>query len=129
MILGPKASTPSTGAFIWTVCLGSLLGGVLFAALAYHLQYTDIAKGLFLGALLSPLHLLGLRKVTTQVLNAGEAKGPGLFKFYHLIRWFSFLLVLGILLAISVQCLLGALVSYTWCLWVLAWAGLRTSKS
>jgi hypothetical protein len=107
--------------------LGGLAGGLVLAALAFHLEHTEIAKGLFLGAILSPIHLLGLNRMTARVLNAGEAKGPGLFRVYYLLRWGSFLLVLGILLAISVECLLGALVSYTWFLLVLAWAGVRGS--
>ena len=114
-------------AFLLRVCLGSLGGGLLFAAVAYGLGYKDFSKGLFLGALLSPLHLLGLKSMTGRILNAGQAQGPGLFRIYHLLRWFLFAFVIWALLTISVFCLLGALVSYTWFLLVLAWVGIKSA--
>lgn len=119
-----KSGGPSP-AFLLRVCLGSLGGGLLFAAAAYAGGYNDFSKGLFLGSLLSPLHLLGLRSMTNRILNAGQARGPGLFRIYHILRWLLFALVGWVLLTISVFCLLGALVSYTWLLLVLAWAGIK----
>jgi hypothetical protein len=115
-------------AFLLRVSLGSLGGDLLFAAAAYGLGYNDFSKGLFLGALLSPLHLLGLKSMTGRVLNAGQAQGPALFRIYHLLRWFLFVFVIWALLTVSVFCLLGALVSYTWFLLVLAWVGIKSSK-
>ena len=122
-----KSQSPS-GAFLLRVCLGSLVGSLVLAAMAYGTGYLDFSKGLFLGALLSPLHLLGLKSMVDRVLAAGQAKGPGLFRIYHLIRWVLFAFIIWALLTVSVFCLLGALVSYTWFLLVLAWAGLKTAK-
>ncbi|HXL72740.1 MAG TPA: hypothetical protein VN963_03860 [bacterium] len=116
-----------SGAFLLRVCLGSLVGGFLFAAGAYGAGFPEFSKGLFLGSLLSPLHLLGLQSMTSRILNAGQARGPGLFRIYHLLRWLLFAFVIWALLTISVYCLLGALVSYTWFLLVLAWAGIKGS--
>ncbi|HTA75579.1 MAG TPA: hypothetical protein VK791_00310 [bacterium] len=123
----PKSSGPS-GAFLLRVCLGSLLGSLLLAAIAYGTGYLYFAKGLFLGALLSPLHLLGLKSMVNRVLAAGQAQGPGLFRIYHLIRWVLFAFIIWALLTVSVFCLLGALVSYTWFLLMLVWAGLKTAE-
>ncbi len=123
-----KADGPS-GSFLLKVCLGSLGGGILFAFSAYLTGYHDFAKGLFLGALLAPLHLLGLKSMVVRILAAGQARGPGLFRIYHILRWFLFVLIAGGLLTVSVFCLLGALVSYTWFLLVLAWAGLKAAGS
>ena len=114
-------------AFLLQVCLGSLGGGLLFAVAAFGLGYNDFSKGLFLGALLSPLHLLGLKSMTGRILNAGQAQGPALFRIYHLLRWFLFAFVIWALLTVSVFCLLGALVSYTWFLLVLAWIGIKSA--
>lgn len=118
---------PSSGALLLKVCSIGLVGSLILAMVAYHWGYREVSKGLFLGGLLSPLHLLGLRAVATRVLNAGEARGPGLFRVYYLLRWGSFLAVLGILLAISLPCLLGALASYTWFLLALGWTGIRAA--
>jgi hypothetical protein len=119
-----KSRGPSP-AFLLRVCLGSLAGGLLFAAAAYAEGYNDFSKGLFLGSLLSPLHLLGLQSMTNRILNAGQVRGPGLFRIYHVLRWLLFAFVVWALLTISVFCLLGALVSYTWFLLILAWAGIK----
>lgn len=124
MDLQHKLEGPSP-AFLLRVSLGSFGGGVLFAILAYGLGYNDFSKGLFLGALLSPLHLLGLKNMTKRILNAGQVRGPGLFRIYHILRWLLFAFVVWALLTISVFCLLGALVSYTWFLLVLAWVGIK----
>ncbi len=118
---------PSAGILLLKACLIGLAGAAALAVAAIYKGYPEVAKGLFLGGLLSPLHLLGLRAVTTRVLNAGEAKGLGLFRVYYLLRWGSFLLIMGILLTISVECLLGALASYTWFLLALGWTGLRAA--
>jgi len=66
--------------------------------------------------------------MVSRVLAAGQTQGPGLFRIYHLIRWVLFALIIWALLTVSVFCLLGALVSYTWFLLVLVWAGLKTAK-
>jgi hypothetical protein len=116
-----------SGSFLLMVCLGSLAGGFLFASVAYRIGYHNFAKGLFLGSLLSPLHLWGLQNMTRHILSAGQARGQGLFRIYHVFRWFLFVLIAGVLLTLSVFCLLGALVSYTWFLLVLAWAGLKAA--
>jgi hypothetical protein len=122
-----KSGGPST-AFLLRVCLGSLVGGLLFATAAYGAAgYNDFSKGLFLGALLSPLHFLGLKGMTNRILNAGQMRGPGLFRIYHFLRWLMFAFVIWALLSISVFCLLGALVNYSWFLLVLAWAGMKDS--
>ena len=121
-----KSGGPS-GSFLLRVCLVSLGGGLLFALSAYLTGYPNFAKGLLLGALLAPLHLLGLKSMVGRILAAGQAQGPGLFRIYHILRWFLFVLIAGGLLTLSVFCLLGALVSYTWFLLVLAWAGLKAA--
>ena len=122
-----KSGGPS-GAFLVRVCLGSLVGSLVLATITYGTGYLYFSKGLFLGALLSPLHLLGLKSMVSRVLSAGQSRGPGLFRIYHLIRWVLFAFIIWALLMVSVFCLLGALVSYTWFLLVLAWAGLKTAK-
>jgi hypothetical protein len=114
-------------AFLLRVCLVSLGGGLLFAVAAYGTGYNDFSKGLFLGALLSPLHFLALKSMTSRILDAGQVRGPGLFRIYHLLRWLIFAFVIWALLSISVFCLLGALVNYTWFLLALAWAGMKDS--
>ena len=120
---GPSA------AFLLRVSLGSLVGGLLFSLAAYLASFHDFSKGLFIGALLSPLHLLGLKSMVGRVLAAGEARGPGLFRIFHILRWLLFAFIIWVLLTLSVYCLLGALASYTWFLLVLAWAGLRDAAS
>jgi hypothetical protein len=112
-------------AFLFRISLGSLAGGLLFSLAAYLAGFHDFSKGLFIGALLSPLHLLGLKSMVGRVLAAGQVRGPGLFRIFHILRWLLFAFVVWGLLTISVYCLLGALASYTWFLLVLAWAGLR----
>lgn len=114
-------------AFLLRVCWGSLGGGLLFAAAAHGMGYNYFSKGLFLGALLSPLHFLGLKGMTSRILNAGQTQGPGIFRIYHFLRWLMFALVIWVLLSISVFCLWGALVSYSWFLLVLVWAGMKDS--
>jgi len=114
-----------SGTFLLRVNVGSLVGGLLFAAGAYGLGYLEFSKGLFLGALLAPLHLLGLKSMVGHILTAGRARGQSLFRIFHILRWFLFALIIWALLSVSVFCLLGALVSYTWFLLVLAWAGLK----
>jgi hypothetical protein len=104
------------------------VGSLVLAAIAYGAGYPDFSKGLFLGALLSPLHLFGLKSLVNRVLTAGQTQGPSLFRIYHLIRWVLFAFIIWVLLKVSVFFLLGALVSYTWFLLVLVWAGLKTAK-
>jgi hypothetical protein len=113
------------GNFLLMVCWRSFAGGFLFAAAVYIAGYKDFSKGIFLGALLSPLYLLGLKSMTGRVLAAGRTLGPGLFRVYHILRWFLFAFIIWILLSVSVFCLLGALISFTWFLLTLAWTGLR----
>src|ERR1700722_555758 len=101
--MDPKFNSEGpSGAFLLRVCLGSLAGGFLFAAGAYAAGFHEFSKGLFLGFLLSPLHLWGLRSMTSRILNAGRAQGPRLFRIYHLLRWLLFAFVVWTLLAISV---------------------------
>jgi hypothetical protein len=124
MKLNLKPRGPSE-AFLLRINLGSLAGGFLFAATAYGLGYLEFSKGLFLGALLSPLHLLGLKSMVGSILTAGRGRGQSLFRIFHIFRWFLFALIIWALLLVSVFCLLGALVSYTWFLLVLTWAGFK----
>jgi len=104
-----------------------LAGGLALSAIAYATGHPHLGKGLLLGSFLSPLQLLTLQSLTNKVVKAGPAKGLGVFRFYNLFRWAYFVLVCWILLQVSVSCLLGGLLSYTWFLLVLGWVGFRTA--
>lgn len=119
-----NASRPSNR-WIVQVAFFTLGGGFLAAATSLYLGQKEWALGFFLGALLAPLNLFSLAKVTARVLSAGEGSGRILFWRNQIFRWVLFAGVIGVLIRLSVSCLLGALGSYFWFLSVLAWSGLR----
>jgi len=124
----PAASEIPAKPLMVQVCLGTLAGGGLMAVLARLLGFHMLSWGLLLGAFLAPLNLLTLSSMARRFLQADVNKRNIVLWTSNLIRWGSIALAVWVLIQISVYCLLGALLSYTWYLMVLAWAG-RMSAS
>jgi hypothetical protein len=104
-------------------------GGILLAFAALLLGRKILALGFFLGGLLAPLNLYGIQKLTGKVLIAGEARGKKVFWLWNTVRWVFLAVALSGLLAVSKDCLLGALGTYVWSLAALGWAGWKSAGS
>jgi hypothetical protein len=114
---------PPLAVFLFRTAAGTLAGGILFSLLALIFHRGTLALGLFLGALLSVIYLMSLGRFSTKVLQAAGEKKKSVFWMHQALRWFLFAFVCWILVKVSSLCLLGAVLSFTWFIAVLAWVG------
>lgn len=119
---------PPLAIFIFKTALGTLAGGLLFALLAFYFQKGYLGMGLLLGVFLSVLYLLSLKNFSAKVLESGNQKNRKTFWMRQALRWLVFALVCWILLRVSNLCLVGAVLSFTWFIAVLAWVGWAQGK-
>jgi hypothetical protein len=126
MSLFPSYVPPLQVRWIGTVLIGTFLGGILFALIAWGFQKNDLALGFFWGGMLSSANFYALNILTTRVLGTGQ-RGQRGFWVWNLLRLGVLAVVYWFLLRVSVFCLLGALGSYFGFLGVLGWVGWRTA--
>jgi hypothetical protein len=119
----PREPWPPLAVFMFKTAVGTLAGGILFSLLASLFHRGSLALGLFLGALLSVVYLMSLRRFSAKVLQAAGEKKNSTFWMHQALRWLLFALICWILARVSSLCLLGAVLSFTWFIAVLAWVG------
>jgi hypothetical protein len=119
---------PPLAIFMFKTALGTLAGGILFSLVALLFHRGTLALGLFLGALLSVVYLFSLRRFSSRVLQAAGEKKKSTFWLHQALRWLLFALVCLLLAKVSSLCLLGAVLSFTWFIAVLAFVGWAQGK-
>jgi len=112
---------PNLKRLFLVTALGTLGGALLLALGAWGLGKRDLALGFLIGGFLAPLNLFALGRFTGKALTQGATGLEGRF----FLKWVLFALVGFLLLRVSLSCLLGALLSYTWFLALLAWRGIQ----
>jgi hypothetical protein len=120
---------PPLALFLFKTAVGTLAGGILFSLAALLFHRGTLALGLILGALLSVIYLLSLRRFSDKVLQAAGEKKKKAFWMHQALRWFLFAFVCWVLAKVSSLCLLGAVLSFTWFIAVLAWVGWAQGKA
>ena len=117
----PKPAPDSpTGVVVWL----TLTGSWALASVAYFLHHPDLVLGALVGGPFAILHHLGLRVLAARLLNMGNM-GKGPFWTWSLLRYGIAAVVFGVLVQVSVLCLLGTLALYVWSLGVLFWTGMK----
>jgi hypothetical protein len=84
-----------------------------------------LALGFFLGAVLSIANFLGLKRLVERSFPGADRADPRSFWLWNGARWVLFILICWGLLAISRECLLGALLSHLFFLGILGWVGVK----
>jgi len=121
--------SPAGPRLVFRTAVLTFAGGILLALGALILGKKFLALGFFLGSLLAPLNLYGIQILTGKVLAAGEGRGKKVFWLWNTVRWVLLAAGLSGLLAISKDCLFGALGTYVWSLAALGWAGWKSAGS
>jgi len=111
----------------WLAVVASLtlLGASGAGLLSLLFGAKGLALGFFLGGMLSIANFIGLKLLVEKSFPGGEGSRPQVFWLWNAVRWSLFALLCWGLLAVSRECLFGALLSYLFFLGVLGWVGVK----